>query len=101
MQTEPAGGTTISESSNGKQASRLLYWFFCATVAALVFYNFSENTVDPDLWGHTLFGQEMIASGKLDKTEPYSWTANHGPWINHEVLAEVALGVVPGRRTQA
>jgi hypothetical protein len=84
--------TDISRPSNAKLASRLLSGFFCAWVAALVFYNFSENTVDPDLWGHALFGQEMIASHKLDKTEPYSWTANRGPWINHEVLAEVALG---------
>lgn len=70
----------------------MLQWFFYAWVLALVFHNFSENTADPDLWGHTLFGQEMISSKKLDRTEPYAWTANGGPWINHEVLAEVALG---------
>ncbi len=74
------------------RAALLLNWFFCAWVAALAFYNFSENTVDPDLWGHALFGREMLATHHLEKTEPYSWTAHHGPWINHEVLAEIAIG---------
>jgi hypothetical protein len=92
MQTKPFVDPKTSIQSPAIQTSRLLNWFFRALVVALVFYNFSENTADPDLWGHTLFGEEMIASHALDKTEPYSWTTNHGPWINHEVLAEVALG---------
>lgn len=92
MQTDETERADSAESPNPIDTKRLLNWFFRAWVAALIFYNFSENTADPDLWGHTLFGQEMIASCSLDKTEPYSWVANHGPWINHEVLAEVALG---------
>jgi hypothetical protein len=84
--------TEFSISKKQKSAAAMLGWFFCAWVIALVFFNFSENTADPDLWGHALFGQEMLVSHHLDKVEPYSWTANHGPWINHEVLAEVALG---------
>ncbi|MEO5803673.1 MAG: hypothetical protein ABIR24_09085 [Verrucomicrobiota bacterium] len=84
--------TDIAKPPIANRASQLLNWFFRAWILALVFYNFSENTVDPDLWGHALFGQEMIASSHLDKVEPYSWTTNRGPWINHEVLAEIALG---------
>jgi len=60
---------------------------------ALAFFQFSENTADPDLWGHVLFGEQMLRSGSVAKIEPYSWTASGQPWINHEVLAEVALGV--------
>lgn len=59
---------------------------------ALAFFQFSENTADPDLWAHTLFGEQIIASGHIQKTETFSWTAYGQPWINHEVLAEVALG---------
>ena len=92
MKTEETDAPNMSSESTGKDASRLLNWFFRALVLALVFYNFAENTADPDLWGHTLFGQEMIASHTLPKTEPYSWTTHHGLWINHEVLAEIALG---------
>ncbi len=58
---------------------------------ALAFFQFSENTADPDLWGHVLFGEQMLRSGTVAKIEPYSWTASGQPWINHEVLAEVAL----------
>ena len=59
---------------------------------ALAVFQFSENTADPDLWAHTLFGERLLATGHLDTTEPYSWTAAGQPWINHEVLAEIALG---------
>ena len=84
--------SNVSNLSATNRPARLLYCLFCAWVCALVFYNFSENTVDPDLWGHALFGQEMLRTHHLDKTEPYSWTANHGPWLNHEVLAEIVIG---------
>jgi hypothetical protein len=57
-------------------------------------YFLSENTVDPDLWGHVTFGQRMLALGGVEKSEPFSWSAPGHRWINHEVLAEVALGGV-------
>jgi len=59
---------------------------------ALAFYQFSENTADIDLWAHTLFGQQLLHTGVVQKTEIFSWTARGQPWINHEVLSEVALG---------
>ena len=65
---------------------------FCVLVVLLAVFQFSENTVDPDLWGHVVFGQEMIRDGTIPKAEIYSWTAHGQPWINHEVLAEICLG---------
>jgi hypothetical protein len=65
---------------------------FCALVLALAVFQFSENTADPDLWGHIVFGQEMLHTGHVTRTEHYSWTARGQPWINHECLAELALG---------
>lgn len=64
----------------------------CACVLALAVFQFSENTADPDLWAHTLVGEHILMTGKLQATEPYSWTARGTPWINHEMLAEIALG---------
>jgi hypothetical protein len=64
---------------------------FCVLSFAL--FHFSENTVDTDLWGHVLFGQEFLRTGHLARTDPYSWTAPGHPWINHEVVAEAALGL--------
>ncbi|MFN7141625.1 MAG: hypothetical protein ACK4UN_20065, partial [Limisphaerales bacterium] len=77
-----------------KRSSNLLVLAFCTFVFSLAVFQFSENTADPDLWGHTLFGQHLIKTGVIEKAEPYSWTAPGYPWINHEVLSEVALGVV-------
>jgi len=75
-----------------RQQSAALRWLFCASVLALALYQFSENTADPDLWAHTLVGEHLLRTGKLQNVEPYSWTAPGTPWINHELLAEVALG---------
>jgi hypothetical protein len=74
------------------RVSAALKWLFCASVLALALYQFSENTADPDLWAHTLVGEHILLTGKLQNTEPYSWTARGTPWINHELLAEMSLG---------
>jgi hypothetical protein len=63
-------------------------------VAAFAWLRFSENTADNDLWGHVLYGQRVLALGRLEHTEVLSWTAAGQPWINHEVLAEIFLGLV-------
>lgn len=70
----------------------LLKRLFCAAVLALAFFQFSENTADPDLWDHVMVGEHIILTGQVPHVEPYSWTARGTPWINHELLAEIALG---------
>jgi hypothetical protein len=67
--------------------------WFCAAVLLLAVFQFSENTVDPDLWGHVVFGQHMLHSGAIPKTDIYSWTANGQPWVNHEWMAEIILAL--------
>ena len=64
---------------------------FCALVALLAVFQFSENTADPDLWGHVVFGRQILHIGAIPRTEIFSWTAQGRPWINHEWLAELAL----------
>jgi hypothetical protein len=71
---------------------RLLQWAFCLFVLCLTLWRLSENSVDPDLWGHVIFGQRMLHLGQLELTEPFSWTANGYPWINHEIGAELIMG---------
>ena len=80
------------ESANPKSSS-LLRRAFVVCVICLAVFQFSENTTDIDLWGHVLFGEEFLHTGHLAHTDPYSWTANGQPWINHEILGEVALGL--------
>src|SRR5882724_7413440 len=74
------------------QRVRALRTSFCTLVLMLAFFQLSENTADPDLWGHIVYGQEMLQSRSIPKVDIYSWTALGQPWVNHEVLAEISLG---------
>src|SRR5690242_13614739 len=67
--------------------------WFCAAVLLLAVFQFSENTVDPDLWGHVVFGQHMLQTHSIPKVDIYSWTAGGQPWINHEWVAEIILAL--------
>ncbi|MBC7854891.1 MAG: hypothetical protein IAF94_15775 [Pirellulaceae bacterium] len=52
----------------------------------------SLNIADPDLWGHVQYGRDALAGG-LPATTTYSYIAQGYPWINHEILAELALAL--------
>ncbi len=73
--------------------SFLLHRALVVCVICFAVFQFSKNDTDIDLWGHVIFGQEFLNTGHLARTEPYSWTANGQPWINHEIIGEVALGL--------
>jgi hypothetical protein len=62
------------------------YALFTALIAGL-----SRTWADPDLWGHVLFGRDILAAG-LARVDPYSFTSDI-PWVNHEWLAEVAMNL--------
>jgi hypothetical protein len=64
---------------------RVTLWSF---IAILV----SKTAADPDLWGHLRFGLDMLASRSILATDVYSFTADQ-PWINHEWLAELLMGI--------
>ena len=51
-----------------------------------------KTWADADLWGHTLFGVEHVRTGQIAETDPYSFTARGGRWVNHEWLTEFILG---------
>jgi len=72
---------------------RALEWSLIAAVAAFTFLHLSPATVDPDLWGHVLFGYRILEQGAVERADPFSWTAANQPWINHETLAEAALAL--------
>ncbi len=76
------------------QLTRALKLTFSAWVLALALFQFSENTADPDLWGHVVFGREMIHSQSVLKTETFSWTAPGQPFINHEYGFDIILAAV-------
>ena len=47
---------------------------------------------DPDLWGHVLFGRQLLAHGSLPRDNPYSYSAPGFPWLHHEWLSEILMG---------
>lgn len=63
-----------------------------AFVWILAVYQFSETTVDPDLWGHVVFGQQMLKARAVERADMYSWTVNGQEFINHEYGADLILG---------
>ena len=55
-------------------------------LAAVLTYTWA----DPDLWGHVLFGGDIVRDGEIARSDPYSFTSDV-EWVNHEWLAEVAM----------
>lgn len=51
----------------------------------------SRQLSDPDLWGHILFGRELLAHGSLPADNIYSYSAPSCPWLHHEWLSEVLM----------
>ena len=49
---------------------------------------------DPDLWGHILFGRQLLALGSLPSVNPYSYSAPNFPWLHHEWLSEVVMAAI-------
>ena len=61
---------------------------------AFAFTQFSYITADPDLWGHLRFGQDIWEQGRVHDTDPFSYTAQGQPWINHEWFMEVLFYLI-------
>jgi hypothetical protein len=67
---------------------------FIVAVLCLAIFQFSENTVDPDLWSHIFFGAQFVHTGIPTTTDNLSWTAYGQPSFDHEYLGEAVLGAV-------
>ena len=63
--------------------ARLAIYAILAVVA-------TRTLADPDLWGHVLFGRDIVASWSIPRVDPYSFTSDR-MWVNHEWLAEVVM----------
>src|ERR1044071_5736331 len=88
-QIEPAVSVRSAPTAKSPPLVRIALLAF---VWLLALYQFSETTVDPDLWGHVVFGQHMLKAHAVERTEMYSWTVHGQPFINHEYGADLILG---------
>lgn len=59
-------------------------------IAAILLAVLSHARADPDLWGHVLFGRDIVAARAIPSIDSYSFTSDR-PWVNHEWLAECVM----------
>jgi hypothetical protein len=64
--------------------------FMRLSLAIFLFAVLTRTRVDPDLWGHLLFGGDIARTGTVHLSDTYSFTSDV-PWINHEWLAELLM----------
>jgi hypothetical protein len=60
---------------------------------AIVFAD-ARRATDPDLWGHVMWGRELLAHGSLPRGNPYSYSAPNFRWLRHEWLSEVLMAAM-------
>lgn len=49
---------------------------------------------DPDYWWHVRTGELIVETGRIPRTDPFSFTASGRPWITHEWLTQVLFYAV-------
>jgi hypothetical protein len=59
-------------------------------LAAILIAFLGHTRADPDLWGHVLFGREILGSGRIPTADSFSFLSDR-PWINHEWLSECVM----------
>jgi len=86
---------TTNSSSSGSSEREKRYWNIGIVALTLggALLILSRTAADPDLWGHVLFGLDLLRTGSLPEYDPYSYLSTGYPWINHELLSEVAFGL--------
>jgi len=65
-------------------------------LASSALYFFTTNDADPDLWGHLLFGREILANAAVPRVDGHAYTTMGQPWIDHEWLSQVVLAAIYG-----
>src|SRR3990170_2223478 len=69
--------------------SRARWWVRLAVFLFLAFA-VAPTVADVDLWGHVLFGRDIVNQREIPVIDPYSFTSDR-PWVNHEWLAESVM----------
>ena len=55
---------------------------------------FSLNEADTDLFGHLMYGEEILHSGSLSTLNSYSYTYPDYPWVNHKWLSSLIFASI-------
>ena len=89
MTAAPGGRTSRAAASGARSA----LGYAPALVLLVVAVADAVQYADTDIWGHVRFGQIMLATGHLIRTEGFSYSAPGRPWIDHEWLSEVVMAL--------
>jgi hypothetical protein len=81
--------------ADGRVRVSLIRYSPALVLFAIVIADFRQLS-DPDLWGHVLFGRELLAHGSLPSNNPYSYSAPSCRWLHHEWLSEVLMSWIFG-----
>jgi hypothetical protein len=73
----------------GQRPDRVLL----ALAGGVLWFALARTMADPDLWGHVLFGLDLIQTGRVVRPDTYSYLSGSTPWINHEWLTEALFGL--------
>jgi hypothetical protein len=73
----------MPDPSRARWWVRLAIFLFLAIAVA-------RTVADVDLWGHVLFGRDIVTEREIPVTDPYSFTSDRA-WLNHEWLAESVM----------
>ena len=63
-------------------------------VGSLVVYRLAETVADPDLWGHVVFGKQILATRRIVQPDLYSYITPGRLWTNHEWLVDVIFATL-------
>lgn len=55
---------------------------------------FSLNEADTDLFGHLMYGEDILQSGSLPALNSYSYTNPDYPWVNHKWLSSLIFASI-------
>ena len=58
-------------------------------LAALTVWLAALQPWDPDTWWHLRTGRLILETGRVPKTDPYSYVLDGGPWVTFEWLTQV------------
>ena len=79
-------------SAHARTASRPAIVLAAAGALLLLLALATRTAADSDLWGHLRFGLDTLQTGRLPSEDPYSFTQDR-PWVNHEWLSELQMGI--------
>lgn len=83
MPIEPQGGTRPLSPAT----------LILGGIASVLFVAALVTPADADLWGHLVFGRDIIRTGHVVLADVYSFSSDRA-WTNHEWLAEVIFFAV-------